>query len=353
MTLVVVNQGEESFLDLVLAVGYTLRLFRTDVTAGLTPAQIDALTQASFTEATFTGYTAAVLTGGSWTTTPGDPAAGVYAQQSFVSSANQTAQTIYGYYVTRTSDGALQWFERFATPVIVEFVGDTVRVTPRMTLENAEDAVSSPEIVVFTATGSFVKANYPWARRARVRLVGGGGAGGGVAATGVGQVAEGAGAGGGGYAERWLDVSSLAASETVTVGAGGAGVSGGTGGSGGTSSFGTWVAAAGGLGGEAGTATTGDTNVIPGSGGAGTTGDVLIAGMSGHEGTVRGGAALFHNEGGHSMLGPGSRVSHSFSTSGTAGSNYGGGASGARNAASQAARAGAAGAAGIVVVELY
>lgn len=139
MTLTVVDQAEENFLDLVLAVGYTLHLYQNDVTDGLTTAQKDSLTEADFTEATFAGYAASTLTGGSWTTTAGNPATGSYAAQSFTSTADQTAQTLYGYYVTRTSDGALQWFEDFTIPLVIEFDGEFIRVTPRITLADEVD----------------------------------------------------------------------------------------------------------------------------------------------------------------------------------------------------------------------
>jgi hypothetical protein len=115
VTLIVPNAAEERFLDLILAVNYTLHLFKNDVTNGLSPSQIEALTEADFTEADFTGYSSKALTGGSWTTTAGAPCVGTYTQQSFTSTANQTQQTIYGYYVTRTSGGELEWFEYFPT----------------------------------------------------------------------------------------------------------------------------------------------------------------------------------------------------------------------------------------------
>ncbi len=139
MSLIVVNQGEEAMLDLILAVNYTLRLYKNNVTSGLTQAQKDALDETDFTEATFTGYSSKALTGGAWTTTPGDPATGTYAQQTFTSSANQTAQSIYGYYITRTSDGALMWFEAFPAPSTIEFNGDFIKVTPRFTGKDEVD----------------------------------------------------------------------------------------------------------------------------------------------------------------------------------------------------------------------
>lgn len=139
MTVIVVNQAEEHFLDLILGVNYTLRLFKNDVTLGLTPTQIDALTESSFTEADFSGYSAAALTGGSWATTPGDPCVGVYAQQTFTRTSTGTAQTVYGYYLTRTTGGALQWFEEFTTPLVVEFIGENISVTPQITLSDTQD----------------------------------------------------------------------------------------------------------------------------------------------------------------------------------------------------------------------
>lgn len=137
-SVVVVNAGEEAFLDLVLAVGYTLHLYTTDVTSGLTPSQIDALVAGDFTEATFTGYASKALTGGAWTTTPADPSTASYAAQSFTSTANQTAQSIWGYYVTLTAGGALRWFEQFPAPVTIEFLADQLDITPRITLDDSE-----------------------------------------------------------------------------------------------------------------------------------------------------------------------------------------------------------------------
>ncbi|GAA2209311.1 hypothetical protein GCM10009850_047690 [Nonomuraea monospora] len=140
MTLVVVNQGEEDLLDAILAVNYTLRLHKNDVTDGLSAGQIEALTESDFTEADFTGYSSKALTGGSWTTTPGDPCVGVYVQQTFTSTADQSPQACYGYYVTRASDGALQWFEDFSSPLTIEFNGEGIAVTPRLTLADTGDA---------------------------------------------------------------------------------------------------------------------------------------------------------------------------------------------------------------------
>lgn len=133
MTLVVPNQGEKAFLDLVLAVGYTLKLFKNNVTV------TESLVETDFTEATFTGYSAKALTGGSWTTATGDPSTGAYALQSFTSSADQAPQDIYGYYVVLTADSKLRWFEKFGSAVTVQNDGDSIRITPRVTLADTQD----------------------------------------------------------------------------------------------------------------------------------------------------------------------------------------------------------------------
>jgi microcystin-dependent protein len=139
VSLIVLNAGEQAFLQNgVTGVGYVLRLYKTDVTAGLTPPQIDALTQAAFTEATFTGYSAAAVATGGWTVTQGNPTRAVNVEKQFTSSANQAAQNIWGYYVTRTSDGAAMWFEQFPAPVVIEDLNDRIDVIPTMTLDDAE-----------------------------------------------------------------------------------------------------------------------------------------------------------------------------------------------------------------------
>ncbi len=184
MTLVVVNQGEEQMLDLVLAVNYTLKLYTNDVTAGLTQDQIDALTEASFTAATFTGYADKALTGGSWTTSQENPSTGTYAQQTFTSTADQTEQLVYGYYVTRTLDGALVWFEEFDGPLSIAFNGDSIAVTPTITLDDDKEATvtargvaassiytnSETAVAAGAATATTLTATFDSSRLYRVHL---------------------------------------------------------------------------------------------------------------------------------------------------------------------------------------
>lgn len=131
--LVVVNQGEEAFLDLILAVNYTLKLFKNDATI------TDATVEGDLTEADFTGYSAAALTGGSWTTTAGDPCTGTYAVQTFTRSSTGVAQSIFGYYVVTTTGGFLRWVEKFDSPVIIELINDNIKIIPRITLKDEHD----------------------------------------------------------------------------------------------------------------------------------------------------------------------------------------------------------------------
>lgn len=165
MALYIPNVAEEAFLDLLTAVGYTLKLYTTDVTAGLSAAQIEALTAASFTEATFTGYAAKVLTGGSWVTSQADPSTATYAQQTFTRTSTGATQTVYGYYVTRTSDGVLMWFEKFTGPIATSTNGDAIVITPTLTLDDHQEAtvtarglVGTPHRLT-TSSSNFVAAD--------------------------------------------------------------------------------------------------------------------------------------------------------------------------------------------------
>lgn len=244
--------------------------------------------------------------------------------------------------------------ERESTPVAV-----LERIA---TLETEVDALQVPytyrQTVYFTSSGTFTKASYPWLRAMRVRVVGGGGGGAGAGAAAANQHAAGSGGGGGGYAESFItNISGLASSVPVTVGAGGAGGVGNNDGSaGGASSFGSLVVAEGGDFGE----TSGSTGlaIAPrgGAGGMGTTGDLKLRGGPG--GSASGYATLGSGgHGGNSQLGGGAEGSYtsagSSGVAGGVGGNYGGGGGGAMTTAGGSARNGGAGGPGVVIVELY
>jgi hypothetical protein len=137
MALLVPNQGEAIALSLLLNKTGTysqrnliLKLFKSNTT----PAETD--TEATYTEADFTGYSAITLTGTSWTVTPGAPTLAAYAQQTFTSSAGSQSQNVYGYMLVQVTDGFLVLAERFSDgPYVIVNNGDAIKVTPQVTAD--------------------------------------------------------------------------------------------------------------------------------------------------------------------------------------------------------------------------
>lgn len=134
MALLVPNNGEgdglKAFLNHTAATDPILRIF----TNNITPAETDVA--ATYTEATFTGYSAITLTGSSWSIVEGAPSEGSYAQQTFTSTAGAQNQSCYGYFVTRTTSGRIAWAERFSDgPYTIVNNGDNIKVTPKITMD--------------------------------------------------------------------------------------------------------------------------------------------------------------------------------------------------------------------------
>jgi hypothetical protein len=218
--------------------------------------------------------------------------------------------------------------------------------------------------LAFTVSGSFTKATYPTAERIDVQCVGGGGGGGACQATGAGEESMGSFGGAGAWASRSIDVATLSASETVTVGAGGAaGGFPGAAGTGGASSFAAGeayqVVAPGGEGGNAMSAGIGFTSSTGGDGGAnsGTDGDLTSGGNAGENATRvnEAGTARIIPQGtsGDGFFGGAVRAPTP-GLSGINGDGYGSGASGGRNGPSNGSnRPGGTGSGGIVIVEVY
>lgn len=134
MPLVVCNNGEVVALSyLVNKVTVTrdlvYRLFATNVT----PAETDVV--GTYTEAAGGGYAAKTLTGASWTVTGGAPTTASYAQQDYTfTGALTTNGTVYGYYVTRVTDGDLILAEAF-TSFTPTNNGDKILLTPQITAD--------------------------------------------------------------------------------------------------------------------------------------------------------------------------------------------------------------------------
>lgn len=133
-TLTLSKQGEQLMLEAICnktaPQALVLCLFKNDVTP------TDDFTEASVTEADFTGYGSIALTAANWTWTTGDPSYIAFAKQTFTSSAGSQNQPIYGYYVKQTTSGKYVWGERFAdAPYTIVNNGDKIEVTPKLTLE--------------------------------------------------------------------------------------------------------------------------------------------------------------------------------------------------------------------------
>ena len=220
------------------------------------------------------------------------------------------------------------------------------------------------ETVTFTSNGTFTKADYPWLKAMRVKLVGGGGGGGWANTTTSGQVAVAGGGGGGGYSEKFIvDIAGLSVSETVTVGSGGSGsiFGGATGSNGGSSSFASVSGSGGGLGGNRNAATPPTDPGTLGPPGSGSGGDLNFQANEPPLLYPASAAVVAqYRLGGNTFLTPnGSQFAKVIAATngGLNGANatqFGQGGGGGCNAQNQATgRDGGDGAAGVVIMELF
>jgi aspartokinase len=136
MALLVPDVGEVVLLASILypasGENWTLKLYSGNVT----PAETD--TAASYTEATFTGYTAKTLTrtqsGATWAvpTTSTGTTSSTYGTAQVWSPT--TSQSIYGYYVVGATSTTLLFAELFSSVKNLAN-NDTLTVTPRFQLD--------------------------------------------------------------------------------------------------------------------------------------------------------------------------------------------------------------------------
>ncbi len=225
--------------------------------------------------------------------------------------------------------------------------------------DGGTEGYSLTQQVIFTSSGTFLKASYPGARAFRIRVVGGGGSGAGAGGASGGMNSYGTGGGSGAYAESLItDLATVPSSVAVTVGAGGAATAAGAidGNAGGASSFGSLVAAGGGGGGYTKPNTALGGYVQGGTPGVATAGQIQQGGSPGGQGAGRdtlsqsgnGGSSIFGGGGFGPATGAGSGAN-----AGSPGTAWGAGGSGAATNAGGTARASGAGAAGVVIVEVY
>ena len=136
-------------LEEIIATTVDLRLYTSDVKAGLTAEEIDALTEADFTEATFPGYTAASLSVVDWAIAEGNPSTAVgLTPETFTRTVGAGTETIYGYFYTRSSDGELRAFEQFKSSVQIATPGDSISITPTLNLDDREGSDVAPGMMM-------------------------------------------------------------------------------------------------------------------------------------------------------------------------------------------------------------
>lgn len=170
-----------------------------------------------------------------------------------------SAATAFGNIKQAASDTATGVVE-LATNAETVTGTDTARATTPAGVAAAIAASTSPiDVQTFTSSGTWTKPSS--GTLALIRAWGGGGSGSKGAAADAGG-----GGGGGGYSEKWIALSSLSSTETVTIGAGGAAVTAALtyGNAGGNTTFGSRLTAYGG-----GAASSTGSNGGAGGGGGG------------------------------------------------------------------------------------
>jgi hypothetical protein len=125
---------EVEVLTTMLTPDLTMRLYSNDKT----PANGD--TVAAYTEISGGGYLNKPLVFAEWDISGGTPSAAVYdSPQVWIFTGPLDApNTIYGYFVTRDTDGKLMWAERFpsANVPFSPINGSKIQVLPRITAES-------------------------------------------------------------------------------------------------------------------------------------------------------------------------------------------------------------------------
>ena len=135
MSLKIPALGENALLRDMLGItpvgALTIKLFINDFTPG------DADTSASYTEMASHGYSQKTIPVASWSV----------AQVANVGEASATPVvwtftagiggpvTIFGYFVVGT-DGTVRWAEKFSSSFVVEFLNDSITITPKFTLSS-------------------------------------------------------------------------------------------------------------------------------------------------------------------------------------------------------------------------
>lgn len=143
MTILIPNEGELLLLEAMIGKTAAGNLILALYTSNTTPADTDAL--ATYTEmGAVQGYTSKTLTMASWASAVAGTGSGTslsnkasiaYAQQVWTFDGTGGAQNVYGYFMKNAGATKLAGAERFASaPIVVSLAGDTIKITPQLTL---------------------------------------------------------------------------------------------------------------------------------------------------------------------------------------------------------------------------
>lgn len=118
------NLALEAIVNKTAPQNLVLKLYSNNIT----PSDTD--TAATYTEATFAGYSAITLTGASWGSASGGTIT-YGSQQTFTRTSTGTVENIYGYFCIQTTSTILMYSERdSAAPAPMTNNGDQIKITP-------------------------------------------------------------------------------------------------------------------------------------------------------------------------------------------------------------------------------
>lgn len=134
MPMKIPNAAELEIITAILTPAHTIRLYSNNKT----PADGD--TAAAYTEVFGGGYANSPLVFANWNIVAGTPTIATYnaSKQWVFTGPTGGPNTIYGYYVTRNSDGKLAWAERFPNTLVPfsPINGSKIVILPRYSVES-------------------------------------------------------------------------------------------------------------------------------------------------------------------------------------------------------------------------
>jgi hypothetical protein len=126
------NAGEVDILTQVLSIDHILELYSNNYTP------VEGSVVGNFTAATATGYAAETLSGGAWNVVSGDPTVGTHTSTKTFTGTG-VAQTVYGYFIRRTSNNVVRWARRFDTALTLGLGSPPINILAKVSLKDTVD----------------------------------------------------------------------------------------------------------------------------------------------------------------------------------------------------------------------